>query len=139
MYERFKALVEACTTISEERLLAERRPTRSALHESVTIRPGRKTMLARLARGRAGRWQRSRCRRVAQDAYVVGLTGALTGPPASTYAPAVEALRIYIDGSTRPAASTARRSAVLQDDLGRARQGRRQRQEAADPGQRAAC
>ncbi len=33
----------------------------------------------------------------AQDAYVVGLTGALTGPPASTYAPAVEALRIYID------------------------------------------
>jgi ABC-type branched-subunit amino acid transport system substrate-binding protein len=35
---------------------------------------------------------------LAQDAYVVGLTGALTGPPASTYAPAVEALRIYIDG-----------------------------------------
>ena len=33
----------------------------------------------------------------AQDAYVVGLTGALTGPPSSTYAPAVEALRIYID------------------------------------------
>jgi branched-chain amino acid transport system substrate-binding protein len=33
----------------------------------------------------------------AQDAYVVGLTGALTGPPASTYAPAVDALRIYID------------------------------------------
>ena len=33
----------------------------------------------------------------AQDAYVVGITGALTGPPASTYAPAVEALRIYID------------------------------------------
>lgn len=33
----------------------------------------------------------------AQDAYVVGLTAALTGPPSSTYAPAVEALRIYID------------------------------------------
>ncbi len=33
----------------------------------------------------------------AQDAYVVGLTGALTGPPASTYAPAVDALRIYIE------------------------------------------
>ena len=30
----------------------------------------------------------------AQDAYVVGLTAALTGPPSSTYAPAVEALRI---------------------------------------------
>jgi branched-chain amino acid transport system substrate-binding protein len=35
---------------------------------------------------------------VAQDSYTIGLTGALTGPPASTYAPAVEALRIYIDG-----------------------------------------
>jgi len=33
----------------------------------------------------------------AQDAYTIGLTGALTGPPASTYAPAVDALRIYID------------------------------------------
>lgn len=33
----------------------------------------------------------------AQDAYLVGLTGALTGPPSSTYAPAVEGLRIYID------------------------------------------
>jgi ABC-type branched-subunit amino acid transport system substrate-binding protein len=32
-----------------------------------------------------------------QDAYVVGITAALTGPPASTYAPAVEALRIYVD------------------------------------------
>jgi ABC-type branched-subunit amino acid transport system substrate-binding protein len=34
---------------------------------------------------------------LAQDAYVVGITAALTGPPASTYAPAVEALRIYVD------------------------------------------
>jgi ABC-type branched-subunit amino acid transport system substrate-binding protein len=34
---------------------------------------------------------------LAQDGYVVGITAALTGPPASTYAPAVEALRIYID------------------------------------------
>jgi hypothetical protein len=33
----------------------------------------------------------------AQDAYVIGLTGALTGPSASTTAPAVEGLRIYID------------------------------------------
>ena len=32
----------------------------------------------------------------AQD-YVVGVTGALTGPPSSTYAPAVDAMRIYID------------------------------------------
>jgi branched-chain amino acid transport system substrate-binding protein len=33
---------------------------------------------------------------LAQD-YVVGITAALTGPPASTYAPAMEALRIYLD------------------------------------------
>jgi branched-chain amino acid transport system substrate-binding protein len=33
---------------------------------------------------------------LAQD-YVVGITAALTGPPASTYAPAVGALRIYVD------------------------------------------
>jgi ABC-type branched-subunit amino acid transport system substrate-binding protein len=33
----------------------------------------------------------------AQEAYAVGLTGALTGPPSSTYAPVVDALRIYID------------------------------------------
>src|SRR5262245_46105838 len=32
-----------------------------------------------------------------QDSHVVGLTGALTGPPSSTYAPVVDALRIYID------------------------------------------
>src|ERR1044072_1971299 len=34
---------------------------------------------------------------IAQDSYVVGITAALTGPPSSTYAPAVDALRIYID------------------------------------------
>ncbi|HRF09175.1 MAG TPA: ABC transporter substrate-binding protein [Xanthobacteraceae bacterium] len=33
----------------------------------------------------------------AQDTYNVGLTGALTGPAAGTYAPAVDGLRIYID------------------------------------------
>ena len=32
----------------------------------------------------------------AEDAYVIGVTAALTGPPASTYAPAIEALRIYV-------------------------------------------
>jgi len=34
---------------------------------------------------------------VAQDAYVVGISGALTGPVAGTYAPVVEGLRIYVD------------------------------------------
>jgi ABC-type branched-subunit amino acid transport system substrate-binding protein len=33
----------------------------------------------------------------AQDAYVIGLTGALTGPPSSTNGPPVEGLRIYVD------------------------------------------
>jgi ABC-type branched-subunit amino acid transport system substrate-binding protein len=33
---------------------------------------------------------------MAQD-YVVGMTAAITGPVASTYAPAVDAMRIYID------------------------------------------
>ena len=30
----------------------------------------------------------------AQDAYVIGVTGALTGPPASTNAPPIEGLRL---------------------------------------------
>jgi branched-chain amino acid transport system substrate-binding protein len=34
---------------------------------------------------------------LAEDAYLVGITAALTGPPASTYAPAVEALRLYLE------------------------------------------
>jgi branched-chain amino acid transport system substrate-binding protein len=33
----------------------------------------------------------------AQDAYVIGLTGALTGPVASTQAPPIEAIRIYME------------------------------------------
>ncbi len=34
---------------------------------------------------------------LAGDSYVVGITAALTGPPAATYAPSVEALRIYLN------------------------------------------
>ena len=33
----------------------------------------------------------------AQDAYVIGITGGLTGSSASTYAPTVEAVRLYIE------------------------------------------
>jgi len=53
----------------------------------------------------------------AQDAYVVGLTGALTGPPASTYAPAIEALRLYLE-RVNAAGGVAGRSIrlVIQDD-----------------------
>jgi branched-chain amino acid transport system substrate-binding protein len=34
---------------------------------------------------------------IAQDAFIVGLTGALTGPGASTTGPAIEGLRLYVD------------------------------------------
>lgn len=34
---------------------------------------------------------------LAQDAYVVGISAALTGPAAATYAPVVEAMRAYAD------------------------------------------
>jgi len=33
----------------------------------------------------------------AQDAYVVGVTGAITGPVAATYAAAIEGLRLYVE------------------------------------------
>src|SRR5882724_13610336 len=45
------------------------------------------------------------------------LTGALLGPPASTYAPAVEALRIYIDGINAAGGINGRKiNLILQDD-----------------------
>src|SRR5215475_14141984 len=54
---------------------------------------------------------------IAQDSYVVGVTAALTGPPASTYAPAVDALRIYIDRVNARGGINGRKvSLVLADD-----------------------
>jgi ABC-type branched-subunit amino acid transport system substrate-binding protein len=53
----------------------------------------------------------------AQDAYTIGLTGALTGPPASTYAPAVEALRIYLEKVNAAGGINGKKvNLVLQDD-----------------------
>ena len=53
----------------------------------------------------------------AQDTYNIGLTGALTGPPASTYAPAAEALRIYIDGVNAAGGIQGKKiNLILQDD-----------------------
>src|SRR6478736_2143171 len=53
----------------------------------------------------------------AQDAYLVGVTAALTGPPASTYAPAVDALRIYIDGVNAAGGIHGKKiNLILQDD-----------------------
>ena len=53
----------------------------------------------------------------AEDAYVIGLTGALTGPPSSTYAPAVDALRIYIDRVNAAGGVNGHRiDLILEDD-----------------------
>jgi ABC-type branched-subunit amino acid transport system substrate-binding protein len=54
---------------------------------------------------------------MAQDAYTIGLTGALTGPPASTYAPAVDALRIYIERVNASGGVSGKKiNLILQDD-----------------------
>jgi branched-chain amino acid transport system substrate-binding protein len=54
---------------------------------------------------------------LAQDAYVVGITAALTGPPASTYAPAVDALRIYIDQVNAAGGINGKKvNLIIQDD-----------------------
>jgi ABC-type branched-subunit amino acid transport system substrate-binding protein len=53
----------------------------------------------------------------AQDVYSIGLTGALTGPPASTYAPAVDALRIYVDRVSAAGGVNGKKiNLILQDD-----------------------
>ncbi len=53
----------------------------------------------------------------AQDSYVIGLTGALTGPPASTYAPAVEALRVYLDRVNAAGGINGKKvTLILEDD-----------------------
>src|SRR5262247_711952 len=53
----------------------------------------------------------------AQDAYTIGLTGALTGPPASTYAPAVDALRVYLERVNAAGGINGKKvNLILQDD-----------------------
>src|SRR5215470_7893859 len=53
----------------------------------------------------------------AQDTYVIGLTGALTGPPSSTYAPAVDALRVYLDGINAAGGINGKKvTLILEDD-----------------------
>jgi branched-chain amino acid transport system substrate-binding protein len=53
----------------------------------------------------------------AQDTYTIGLTGALTGAPASTYAPAVDALRIYIERVNAAGGVNGKKiNLILQDD-----------------------
>ena len=53
----------------------------------------------------------------AQESYVIGITAALTGPPASTYAPAIEALRIYLERVNAAGGINGKKvSLVIQDD-----------------------
>jgi ABC-type branched-subunit amino acid transport system substrate-binding protein len=54
---------------------------------------------------------------LAQESYVVGITAALTGPPASTYAPAVDALRIYIGRVNAAGGINGKKvNLIIQDD-----------------------
>jgi branched-chain amino acid transport system substrate-binding protein len=57
---------------------------------------GRGTMLRRLVMGALAAAAIT-VPAYAQDAYVIGVTGALTGPPAGTNAPPIEGLRLYVD------------------------------------------
>jgi branched-chain amino acid transport system substrate-binding protein len=53
----------------------------------------------------------------AQDAYVVGLSGAMTGPASATYAPVVEAIRLYVDGVNAKGGVNGKQvRLVVQDD-----------------------
>ena len=53
----------------------------------------------------------------AQD-YVVGVTAALTGPPSSTYAPAVDAMRLYIDRVNAAGGVNGRKIKLVVEDDG---------------------
>jgi ABC-type branched-subunit amino acid transport system substrate-binding protein len=55
----------------------------------------------------------------AQDAYVIGVSGALTGPSASTNAPPIEGLRLYVDRINAAGGIAGRKiQLILQDDQG---------------------
>ncbi len=55
----------------------------------------------------------------AQDAYVVGVTGAMTGPAAGTNAPSVDGLRLYADKLNAAGGINGKQiRLVLQDDQG---------------------
>jgi len=53
----------------------------------------------------------------AQDHYVIGLTGAMTGPAAGSLAPAVEGVRIYVDRLNAAGGINGKKvELILQDD-----------------------
>ncbi len=54
---------------------------------------------------------------IAQESYVIGLTGGMTGPAAGTYGPAVEGLRLYVDKLNASGGVNGHRiQLILQDD-----------------------
>jgi ABC-type branched-subunit amino acid transport system substrate-binding protein len=53
---------------------------------------------------------------LAQDAYVIGVTGALTGPVASTQAPAIEAMRIYVERLNAAGGINGKQVKIIQQD-----------------------
>ena len=56
---------------------------------------------------------------LAQDAYVVGVSAALTGPSASTNAPPIEGLRLYVDRLNAAGGVNGKKiQLILQDDQG---------------------
>jgi branched-chain amino acid transport system substrate-binding protein len=71
------------------------RQARSTLHDAIK-NEGKGTMLRRLVTGALAAAAIT-VPAYAQDAYVIGVTGALTGPPAGTNAPPIEGLRLYVD------------------------------------------
>lgn len=57
----------------------------------------------------------------AEDEYVIGVTGALTGPAAGTQAPTIEALRVYVDRLNAGGGIGGHKiKLVIQDDQGQA-------------------
>jgi branched-chain amino acid transport system substrate-binding protein len=56
---------------------------------------------------------------LAQDAYVIGVSAALTGPSASTNAPPIEGLRLYVDRLNAAGGINGKKiQLILQDDQG---------------------
>ena len=56
---------------------------------------------------------------LAQEAYVLGLSGALTGPNASVYAPVVEGIKLYVDTlNARGGVNGRKVNLLIQDNSG---------------------
>src|SRR5262249_59139192 len=59
------------------------------------------------------------CPAGAQDAYLIGVTGAMTGPSASTNGPPIEGLRLYVDRLNAAGGVNGKKiQLILQDDQG---------------------